>query len=68
MISHYVEHLDASCQTRPLRFIKHLLCDSSCSHDAPLNHLLGDLASHHAASLCVLRSHHHPICWTDSGT
>lgn len=46
-----------------LRFIKHLLCDCGSSHDAPLNHLLGDLAGHHAAGLCVLRAHHHALCW-----
>lgn len=46
-----------------LRIIKRLLCDRGSSHEAPLNHFLGDLAGHHAAGLCVLCAHHHAFCW-----
>lgn len=46
-----------------LRFEIHLLCDGGSSHDAPLNHLLGDLVGHHAAGLRVLRGHQRPFCW-----
>lgn len=43
--------------------MKQLLGDCGSSHDAPLNHFLGDLTGDHAGSLRVLRAHHHPFCW-----